>query len=410
MNRLFIGILAGGLGGGIVGAYMARRDQETEITLEQPSALNQRAPQGRKITRTSHMREGFDLDLLSKMPKSSRDMDILDDYCEGLTEEQLAEAIRKIKVISVEDKHDLIQLLLLKLAKKNAHFALEEGRRLKVNISGVFDIWASKTPEEAAAYYVENRAQLEMEDVRPIAKQWGAINMESAWEWASMLTGGERVKAREVLLEILIKSDLPLAVEKFKRLPAEDQVRETDLYGPRYLYSKLVSEWAVKDCEAVIEWSNTLSLADQEAAIRELSLKKPERAMEWAIENLDKDNIVSRFTIDQAMSNWQRKDAMAAKQWIHEQSQGKWKNILVQQYAGYSNGSRNFPQDIAFVEEMKPAPKTRQEALSNLVSEWRCKNNKEATEWVNSSSLSAEEKKAILDKNIGSKSVDIFNE
>lgn len=407
MNRIIIALVMSGIGGGIVGAYVAGREQRAEITLEQASVRNQRAPKGMKIVKNERSKEAFDFDLLTRIPQSSRDMEMLDDYCAGLTAKQLAEVIRKLKTLPVENKMTLIQMLLLTLAEKDPRLALEESQRLKTRIDGIFEIWASKNPEEAAAYYVKNRAQLSIDDARGIAKQWGAVNREAAWSWAATLTSGDQVNAREALMEMLIKSDFDLAVAKFKSLPAEEQVRKTQIFSNQTLYTKLVNEWLTKDKNAVKEWIKTLPAGVQKETFKEVvnafSFNEPEQAMAWMLEDLNKEDHDSLFTVGDVMRNWQSKDTAAVRQWIRKQPDGDWKNILVQQYAYNGNPSQNFRQDIAFVEEMGLPQNKRQEALSNLISTWRKNNNKEAMEWVNASSLSEEEKKAILKNRIGSK-------
>lgn len=404
MNRIFIGILVGGLGGGIIGAYVAGHEQGTNIVLTPSSSLNRRAAQGLKIVKNTRSKEGFNSDLLTKSPRSSQDLDMLDDYCAGWTAEQLIEAIRKIKTLPLENNAPLIEILLFKLAEIDPRMALDEARRLKFRIYGIFDLWASKNPKEAAAYYVENRKQLRIDEVNGIAKQWGELNMEEAWTWASTLTSGERVKAREALLEILMKTDLALAVEKFTSLPGKDQIKEIDRDSSNSLYSKIAAEWVIKDREAVKTWIKTLPQEKQDevfrVVIKEFSAKEPEQAMTWMLENLNKEDNQSLFTVGKVMENWQIKDSEAVKQWIREQPEGNWKNNLVEQYAFRGNPSRIFSQEIAFIEEMRLPKETHQEVLSNLLSDWMQQNNKEATEWVNSSSLSEEEKKAILEEHI----------
>lgn len=410
MNRIFIGILAGGLGGVIIGAYVAGYEQEgKEATLTPSWSLNRRAAQGLKIVKNTRSKEGFNSDLLTKSPRSSQDLDMLDDYCAGWTAEQLIEAIRKIKTLPLENNAPLIEILLFKLAEIDPRMALEEAQRLKVYIDGILGLWASKNPEEAAAYYVAHREKLSIGEVSDIAKQWGETNREAAWAWAFTLTSGERVKAREALLEILMKTDIALAVEKLTSLPGEEQVRKTQKYSSDSLYTKIVGEWAAKDREAVKEWMKRLPSEQQEEAfrgvIRAFSLKEPEQAMTWVLEDLNKEDPRSLFTVGEVMGNWQNKNSAAVKQWIREHPEGNWKNNLVQQYAFGRNASGDIRQDIAFIEEMGLPKEKRQEAISNLVSDWRQQNNKEATEWVNSSSLSAEEKKAIQEESIGSKTV-----
>lgn len=46
MNRIIIALVMSGIGGGIVGAYVAGREQRAEITLEQASVRNQRRRKG----------------------------------------------------------------------------------------------------------------------------------------------------------------------------------------------------------------------------------------------------------------------------------------------------------------------------------------------------------------------------
>lgn len=444
MNKVIIGTL-GGLVVGVASGFFAADSAKPEApqSLSDSITSQQRAPRfgQTKVSTASSVeqksvakKKAQDLPAILKEGDQMKRISGLLDYYNALTPEQMKDEAKQLSLLSWEDRMLASKMLFTKwaeLAPKQAmEYANGRGNRGGFDRMMIMDAWSSKNPEMAAAYYMENKEELDGGRSRTagsIAKGWARLNPEAALGWAQGLEGRGRGEAISSVFDALLEKDPALAVQKMGTLSAED-LKESRVV------TNLADKWAKKDWAATEAWMNTLPVDQQDVArgqalrslaevdvaaaaqkvaqlpagelkdgvvssvARAMAVENPSGAADWVLKNASESSLAD--SVNGIMSNWVRRDTEGAKGWVNALPDGKAKINAIMDYARMTP-SKDYGETLSMVSGAKVDAESRDDrrqqymAMSDTYRKWSNEDANAAKNWADNSGLSDRQKRFL---------------
>lgn len=444
MNKVIIGTI-GGLVVGVASGFFAADSAKPEApqSLSDSITSQQRAPRfgQTKVSTASSVeqksvakKKAQDLSAIIKEGDQMKRISGLLDYYNALTPEQMKDEAKRLSLLSWEDRMLASKMLYTKWAELAPKQAMEyvngQGNRGGFDRMMIMDAWSSKNPEMAAAYYMENKEELDGGRGRTagsIAKGWARLNPDAALGWAQGLEGRGRNEAISSVFDALLEKDPALAVQKMGTLSAED-LKDSDVVR------NLAGKWAKTDWTATEAWMNTLPADQQDAArgqalrslaevdvaaaaqkvaqlpagelkdgvissvARAMAAENPSGAADWVLKNASESALAD--SVGGIMSNWVRRDAEGAKGWVNGLPDGKAKVNAIMDYARMTP-SKDYAGTLAMVSGAKVDSESRDDrrqqymAMSDTYRKWSREDADAAKNWADTSNLSDRQKRFL---------------
>jgi hypothetical protein len=250
--------------------------------------------------------------------------------------------------------------------------------------------WAQIAPVEAAKFYDSTPLTTARFSwaASTIAQSWAALDPQAALAWAQTHSDAESYSTAVNAAVCGWWSKDHAAAEAYALAHLSDQ-------SGRQLASSLATHIYATDPERAKQW--VMALPDQQARQQsaniltmQMAWSDPKGASEWAV-TLPSD--VRDTSLREAMHYWAASDAPAAADWINGLS-GALRDQATSAYA--TTLVRKNPATAAEWAMTISDAKTRDNSLDRIASEWLRKNTPDATAWIQSSALSAQQKQRLL--------------
>lgn len=301
----------------------------------------------------------------------------------------------------------------------------------------ILQSWASSDPENAADYYLKNKAQFDMmggfggggpggrggNAASIIASEWARQDPTAALAWVKGLEGNQSGAMASVIRQVA-QNDPTKAAELVAQLPAEAQGRS---------YEAIAQQWASKDWSATEQWIRSLPADQQadatEAAVRGLAATDPKLAAEkvsalangeskadamqtvaenwsrqspadaasWVMQNGDAE--AQREAIGSVVMNWARQDDAAALAFVKNQQAGEVRDQAVQSYVF---GNRSTDQAGVFqLAETISDENERSRVVGMAAARWMRTDEAAAKQAIQSSTVLSDQAKQRLSEGRG---------
>jgi len=320
---------------GALGGFLAGKNTTSSGTTASDETPAQRSHStSRSAASTSEAKRGSRARSIAEIlhsPGQTDRIQALINYYSGLTPAQLEAEAAKLEDLPMSERIMASFLLFGKWAETDPTAAMAYTQ--KMGMTGnfvrptVLQAWASKNPEDAAAYYSTNSRQFAMMGMMggrgpgggggggasTIATEWARQDPSAAFAWAGTLTGSEKGSAMSSVIGEIASSDPRKAAGMVASMDAASQGSAND---------DIARKWGSQSFTDAEAWVRSLP-ADQQAsamasAIAGLSKDNPQLASE-KIAALpvgdDRNSAVSTLAL-----NWSRQDPAAAAAWLLQQN------------------------------------------------------------------------------------------
>lgn len=303
--------------------------------------------------------------------------------------------------------------------------------------------WAESNPESASAYFMENKKEFAYgkEALRNLAESLAKISPENAIKWMDGMDSVDRRIAIPSILSGILKNN-PDQLASFVEKLTPDDLKSAGVAG------RIAERWASQDWDAAKKWIDKLpeeqrksalnlalgelSKTDIEKATQEfkllppeqqdqasypilshLSNSSPQKAIEWLMQNGNKDKIVNMMN---AAVGYTQSSSPELRSYVEKMDSGPIKDAAIESIVR-TTGYQNYTSYVDFDNTMKLAShigneQKRANSSEQLLNHWFRDQPEKAKEWLSSTShFSAEKKQQILDsqsKRNGSESAIMF--
>tara|TARA_Y100000385_G_scaffold282622_1_gene337373 strand:- start:655 stop:1638 length:984 start_codon:yes stop_codon:yes gene_type:complete len=292
----------------------------------------------------------------------------------------------------------------------------------------VMQSWASKYPQDAAAYYKTNPNEFRMggmmggrggkgggSTAQIIATEWARQDSAGAMAWAQSLEGRDQREAMRGIFSQAAKEDPAKAAGMLASITDEDAKRDAQ--------NSIAREWGAKDWDGAQSWISGLP-ADQQAdatarAIRGLADEDPQlastkisaipegderdeaiesiarrwgqddpaAAADWVMKSGSEE--AQTDAIGRVVASWVGQDAEAAYAFIDEQPEGGVRDKAASSYV-MSNQRGDVQQNLKLAETIGDE-RTRSWAIGMTAASWARKDKEAATDYVESTEALSDE-------------------
>lgn len=360
------------------------------------------------------------------LPGQNNRLQALMDYYAGLDPSQFEEEAKKLEDLPWSERIMVGYLLFARWGEEDPIAAMEYTKSM--GFAGMFvrgtvmQSWASKYPQDAAAYYKANPNQFRMGGMmggrrgrgggsaaQVIATEWARQDGTGAMAWAQSLEGRDQREAMRGIFSQAAKEDPAKAAGMLASVTDPDARRDAQ--------NTIAREWGGKDWDAAQRWISGLP-ADQQAeatarAIRGLADEDPKlastkitaipegeerddavesiarrwgqedpaSAADWVMKTGSEE--VQHDSIGRVVSSWVGKDAEAAYAFVEKQPEGAVRDRAASSYV-MSNQSGDVQQNLKLAETIGD-DRSRHWAIGMTAASWARKDKEAATQYVENS-------------------------
>lgn len=299
----------------------------------------------------------------------------------------------------------------------------------------LFRSWIARDPENAVAYYNENKDSLSTapwmsyngSDIpSTLAREWAQRDLNAALNWVNTLPVADQHNARTAIIADLAKSNINSALEQWNKLPESERSKAS---------SKLAQTWALQDPTAAMAWINSLPEKDrfmpQISALQSMSLKdidqtalyvnqlgsqnqkddairqigfnlaskNPQAAIDW-ISAVNNPKATESF-IPAIASQLTFSNPTKAVSWIESLPSGSSRDQAVMSYAHNAPVSKS-QQTLDMLGSITNVEQ-RNGVINHTVSQWMRSEPDKAKAWLQSSNLVTPEQRDALLKQVNMK-------
>lgn len=298
------------------------------------------------------------------------------DYYDKLGVNQFSDEVRKLEGMPMSVERMVAGFLLFaKWGESQPTEALAEAN--KMGFAGMFvrptvlQSWAGKDPENAAAYYAENKAQFAMMGMMgggrggqftpaaTIASEWARNDPQKALQWASSLNGAEKSSATSAVIQQMAQSNPDMAAQSIASMAAGSEKDAA--------ISTLARQWGSKDWDKTQSWLASLPAEQQEAARQEaitgLAATNPSQAASEALKlpaGEQRDELVSEVA-----GQLSRQNPQEAMQYITQNASAEAQREGMREVMG--NFARTNPQEARNYLQKLPEGEVRDSAAASYV-------------------------------------------
>ena len=263
------------------------------------------------------------------------------------------------------------------------------GDNFQQSVSQIISSWAREDPAAAAAAAAQlPPGRIFSQSVSQIAAQWSQTGRkEDVFAWAKTLPEGEaRNGALGSLFSQWSAQDPQSAIAALNSLDPGDRSQAT---------RSISSGWSNKNPEAVLQWSASLTNADERRdvirdAVSQWANSAPEAAARYVSGLGENDRgPAMRAVVDR----WASKDAEAAAEWLAVQPAGSSKDSAITALA--RKISSEDPETAISWAVTISDPKNRDRQIENLARDWVRQDAVTARAWISASNLPQDIKKRL---------------
>lgn len=292
-----------------------------------------------------------------------------------------------------EQSRMMVQMLLVnQWAKKEGRAAMDyvlensNARMRSVGVMGGVMAWMREEPEDAYAWYEENKDSLvggifgggDHIQGMMIASM-GQRDMAAAFEKIAGL--GNEARGTALVTMAAQVAMFPDRREEF--LVRLDDLEDQSLR--RHALEGMVSSWAWQDPEGAAEYvgnsdlDETLRAGMQQSVAANWSQVDPESAIAWTMENmeaLERDHVLG-----QAFSQWIGQDPESAEKWLEGQPDDVRTDRIYSQASNQLASGRKFQKAIEYIDRIEDED-VRIESMQVLLMNWESSDPEGARQWM----------------------------
>lgn len=367
-----------------------------------------------------------------ELPGQNNRLQALMDYYAGLDPSKFEEEAKNLEDLPWSERIMVGYLLFARWGEEDPTAAMDYTKSM--GFAGMFvrgtvmQSWASKYPQDAAAYYKTNPNEFRMggmmggrggkgggSTAQIIATEWARQDSAGAMAWAQSLEGRDQREAMRGIFSQAAKEDPAKAAGMLASITDEDAKRDAQ--------NSIAREWGGKDWDGAQSWISGLP-ADQQAdamarAIRGLADEDPQlastkisaipegderdeaiesiarrwgqddpaAAADWVMKSGSEE--AQTDAIGRVVASWVGQDAEAAYAFIDEQPEGGVRDKAASSYV-MSNQRGDVQQNLKLAETIGDE-RTRSWAIGMTAASWARKDKEAATDYVESTEALSDE-------------------
>ncbi|MFK7911926.1 MAG: hypothetical protein AB8F34_15195 [Akkermansiaceae bacterium] len=370
------------------------------------------------------------------LPGQNNRLQALMDYYAGLDPSQFEEEAKKLEDLPWSERIMVGYLLFARWGEEDPTAAMDYTKSM--GFAGMFvrgtvmQSWASKYPQDAAAYYKANPNEFRMggmmggrrgrggSTAQVIATEWARQDSAGAMAWAQSLEGRDQGEAMRGIFSQAAKEDPAKAAGMLSSITDEDAKKDAQ--------NSIAREWGGKDWGAAQSWISGLpadqqadataqairGLADQdpklastkissipegeqrdeaiESIARRWGQDDPASAADWVMKSGSED--AQSEAIGRVVSSWVGKDAEAAYAFVDKQPEGEVRDKAASSYV-MSNQRGDVQQNLKLAESIT-SDRSRSWAIGMTAASWARKDKEAATQYVESTEALSDESRARI--------------
>jgi len=363
-------------------------------------------------------------DILAEPGQIGRFQNMID-YYDKLGANQFSDEVRKLETMPMGVERMVAGFLLFaKWGESQPTEALAETNKL--GFAGMFvrptvlQSWAGKDPENAAAYYAENKSQFAMMGMMgggrggqftpaaTIASEWARNDPQKAMQWANSLSGQEKSSATSAVIQQMAQSDPNQAAQSIASMPAGSDKDAA--------ISTLARQWGSKDWDKTQSWLASLPAEQQDAARQEaiaglagsnpsqaasealklpageqrdelivdvagqLSRQNPQEAMQYITQNASAES--QRDGVREVMGNYARSNPQEARNYLQKLPEGEVRDSAAASYV-MTTPDNNHQETIKVAENIGNE-RERERSIGAAAVKWYMDDKDAASSWIKS--------------------------